>query len=173
MSVYVSPTSMMTAVAPHWERTGLRVASHLPPSALWAVLGLPAQARRLVSPGPPHSLRGLPPRASGNPCHYHTAGWPRLPSPPALVPQLTQTRRAGMGVQCLTWIMASRLGRCPSRAPEKHSLGQKIGGGHEPSLGPPTNQIPDLSSTPEAPLELSPLTPAPGPSSPTGQFFPI
>lgn len=27
-----------------------------------------------------------------------------------------------MGVQCLTWIMASRLGRCPSRAPEKHSL---------------------------------------------------
>lgn len=39
------------------------------------------------------------------------------------VPQLTQTRRAGMGVQRLTWIIASRLGKCPSRAPEKHSLG--------------------------------------------------
>lgn len=28
-----------------------------------------------------------------------------------------------MGVQRLTWIMASKLGKCPSRAPEKHSLG--------------------------------------------------
>lgn len=27
-----------------------------------------------------------------------------------------------MGVQCLTWIMASRLGKWPSRAPEKHNL---------------------------------------------------
>lgn len=127
MSVYVSPTSMMTAVAPHWERTGLRVAFHL---------GLPAQARRSVSPGPPLSLRGLPPRARAIPCHYHTAGWPRLPSLPALVPQLTQTRRAGMGVQCLTWIMASRLGRCPSRAPEKHSLGWRLVGAVSPALGP-------------------------------------
>lgn len=37
--------------------------------------------------------------------------------------RLTQTRRAGIGVQRLTWIMASKLGKCPSRAPEKHSLG--------------------------------------------------
>lgn len=27
-----------------------------------------------------------------------------------------------MGVQCLTWIMASKLGKWPSRAPEKHNL---------------------------------------------------
>ena len=36
--------------------------------------------------------------------------------------KLTQTSSAGMGVQCLTWIMASKVGKWPSRAPEKHNL---------------------------------------------------
>lgn len=35
---------------------------------------------------------------------------------------LTQTSRAGTGVQYLKWIIASKLGKWPSRAPEKHSL---------------------------------------------------
>jgi hypothetical protein len=39
---------------------------------------------------------------------------------------LTQQRRAGMGVQFLKWIMASKLGRCPSLAPEKHNLERPI-----------------------------------------------
>lgn len=39
---------------------------------------------------------------------------------------LTQQRRAGIGVQFLKWIIASRLGRCPSLAPEKHNLERQI-----------------------------------------------
>lgn len=153
----------MIAVAPHWERTGLRVASHLPPSAPWAALGPPARAKRLVSPGPPCSLCGPhhppPPRAGSRPCQ--------------LVPRLTQTRRAGMGVQRLTWIMASRPGRCPSRAPEKHSLGQRWGREREPGLGCPANQLPDLSSRPDVPLELSPPAPAfSGPQEPHRALLP-
>lgn len=35
---------------------------------------------------------------------------------------LTVKSRAGMGVQRFTWIMASRLGRWPSRAPAKNNL---------------------------------------------------
>lgn len=31
-----------------------------------------------------------------------------------------------MGVQLLKWIMAKRLGKCPSLAPEKHSLSTQI-----------------------------------------------
>lgn len=46
----------------------------------------------------------------------------RLQGDRAGVVKLTQTSRAGMGVQCLTWIMASKLGKWPSRAPEKHNL---------------------------------------------------
>lgn len=83
---------------------------------------LPAQARRLLSPGPAHSHCGRPSRTRAHPCHYPHCWGAQLPTLPARVPQLTQTRRAGIGVQRLTWIMASRLGRCPSRAPEKHSL---------------------------------------------------
>lgn len=41
--------------------------------------------------------------------------------------ELTQTSRAGMGVQYFTWIMASKLGKWPSRAPEKHNLQIRIG----------------------------------------------
>lgn len=41
--------------------------------------------------------------------------------------ELTQTSRAGMGVQYFTWIMASKLGKWPSRAPEKHNLQMRIG----------------------------------------------
>ena len=117
-----------------------------------------------MSPGPtPNPRPGM-----AHPCHYPEG--PALPGSPAStpclaqVPQLTQTRRAGMGVQCLTWIMASRLGRCPSRAPEKHSLalGTEMGTGH----------ILGLSFGPDVPLKLSPLTSCSGPSSPTGQFSP-
>ena len=66
------------------------------------------------------------------------------PCPASLVPQLTQTRRAGIGVQRLTWIMASRLGRCPSRAPEKHSLGDggRWVGAVSLAQGLPASQIP-------------------------------
>lgn len=61
MSVYVSPTSMMTAVAPHWERTGLRSGSHLPPVSPGGALGRPAQARTSVSPAlPSHRARPHP-----------------------------------------------------------------------------------------------------------------
>ena len=47
-------------------------------------------------------------------------------------------------MQRLTWIMASRLGRCPSRAPEKHNLGGGDGGVGAMSLarGLPAGQIP-------------------------------
>lgn len=67
-------------------------------------------------------------------------------------------------MQRLTWIMASRLGRCPSRAPEKHSLGDRDGWG----LGAqPWISAQDLLS-----LWLSSLTPCSRPQQPTGPFFP-
>lgn len=144
MSVYVSPTSMMTAVAPHWERTGAEAGlPACPLPALQAALGLWLRPGGW-SPGPALSLCGLPPGPGLTPAITHAAGGPWLPTVPAQVPQLTQTRRAGIGVQCLTWIMASRLGRCPSRAPEKHSLGvgTEMGMDHEPGLGPPRQPEP-------------------------------
>lgn len=170
MSVYVSPTSMMTAVAPPWKRTGLRADSHLPPVSPAGAPGLPTGAGRSASPAlPPPPGPGLIPAIT------HAAAWPWLPALRAWVPQLTQTRRAGIGVQCLTWIMASRLGRCPSRAPEKHSpggVGTEVGGSHEPSLGPRCWPDPDLSLDLMALLSCHLRLPALGPSSPTGQFFP-
>lgn len=56
-----------------------------------------------------------------------------------------------------------------SREAQSGGWGQ-MGGGHEPGLGPPCRPEPDLSSGPDGPLELSPLTACSG--SPTGQFFP-
>ena len=35
---------------------------------------------------------------------------------------LTQTNRAGIGVQFFKWIIANKYGKWPSLAPEKHNL---------------------------------------------------
>lgn len=80
--------------------------------------GLASSVQDVGEPGPP-----LRQGQASPPCHHPGCCVALASLPASLVPQLTQTRRAGIGVQRLTWIMASRLGRCPSRAPEKHSLG--------------------------------------------------
>lgn len=88
MSVYVSPTSMMTAVAPHWERTGLRAGSHLPPVSPGGALGWPARSRTSVSPAlPSDRARPHPPATT------QAAAWPWLPSLPVWSPNLH--RRGG------------------------------------------------------------------------------
>lgn len=169
MSVYVSPTSMMTAVAPHWEKTGLRVASHLPPSAL----GLPAQARRSMSPGPPRSLCGLPPRARTNPHHSPRCWVAPAPLPAGLGPT-TYTDKEGRDRGAASDMdHGQQAGQVPLSGPREAQSGTEMGGGHEPGRGPPTDQIVDHSSRPDVPLELSSLTPAPGPGSPMAQFFPV
>lgn len=60
MSVYVSPTSMMTAVAPHWESDRLRLLYLLSPRPGGA-LGWPAQVQTPVSPALPSPGPGLTP----------------------------------------------------------------------------------------------------------------
>lgn len=137
-----------------------------------AVQCLPAQARGLASPGPPHSHCGLPIRARVHPRHHlhcRVAQAPRLASlgPPTYADEEGRDRGAVSDVD-----HGQQAGQVPfsgSREAQPACWGQRWVGAVSPGLGGPTCQIPDLSSRPDVPLEWLPLTPAPGPNNPTGE----
>lgn len=174
MSVYVSPTSMMTAVAPHWERTGLRAG--LQPASCQPSLGPAAQARRLVSPGPPHSHCRLPTRARAHPCHYPDCWVSQAPRPVSLGPP-TYADEEGRDRGAVSDVdHGQQTGQVPfsgSREAQPAWWGQRWVGAVSLGWSLPTCQILDLSSRPDVPLELSPLTLCSRPQQPHGTSIPL
>lgn len=118
--------------------------STCPLSALQVVLGLPAQARRSVSPGPPHSCCGLPTRARAHPCHYPHCWVAQAPCPANVGPQTYADEESRDRGAVSDVDHGQQTGQVPfsgSREAEPVGWAQRWVGPVSPALGLPTGHI--------------------------------